>query len=197
MPSFLSIDVGIKNLAFSIFNTDDNKIIQVNRLGVLDVSRSCTVDVKDTESLLTSTINLVKDTFPEPFDYVIIENQPALKNPSMKTMQVTLYTLFLLRKTQEPHDIKHVVLYSASNKLKTSKMIPPEVLQDIMNNDNIARTNNAYNKRKKLSLAICKHFIDNGKIVMATESACSIYKNSKYADISDTLLQGLHFVSAL
>ena len=80
-------------------------------------------------------------------EHVVIENQPVLKNPKMKSIQMILFTYFLIRKeTIKLH------LVSAGSKLKFN--IKNE------ETDKIDKLTNKYLKRKKLAVEYCKYFIN-------------------------------------
>ena len=49
---------------------------------------------------------------------IIIENQPALKNPIMKSIQMIIFTYFNLRGKIDNNSIDKILFLSASNKLK-------------------------------------------------------------------------------
>lgn len=197
----LSLDVGIKNLAFALFESND-RCIHVKDIGTIDLSEDGQIDTKDIESLTKSIIQNVNKRFSSiQLDHVVIENQPALKNPSMKTVQVTLYTLFMLRKVQHENPcsqkVHQVRLYSAMNKLKLSKLLPTQAMYEIENNDALKAVKNEYTRRKKLSIEICMYLIKNGQIVLTDELNIKLVKSKKRDDLCDSLLQGFHFVNAL
>ncbi len=78
--------------------------------------------------------------------HVVIENQPVLKNPKMKSIQMILFSYFLIKKeTIKLH------LVSAGSKLKFN--IKNE------ETEKIEKLANKYLKRKKLAVEYCKHFI--------------------------------------
>ena len=54
---------------------------------------------------------------------IVIENQPVLKNPTMKSIQIMLYSYFLIKNK----NIKIIKLLNASNKLKVYKGQIPDV----------------------------------------------------------------------
>ena len=83
---------------------------------------------------------------------IVIENQPALKNPTMKTIQIILYTYYLLKKKNEIYTINMV---PANSKLKF------DITNDKINE--IKQIKNKYQKNKKLSIEYCKHFITNNE----------------------------------
>ena len=84
-------------------------------------------------------------------DRIIIENQPVLKNPTMKSIQMILYTFFIehgLMKETSP--ITDIILFSARNKLKSYDGPTVE-----------CSLKNKYSKRKYLSIEYTKYFIKN------------------------------------
>jgi hypothetical protein len=102
--------------------------------------------------------------------HVVIENQPVLKNPKMKSIQMILFTYFLIRKeTIKLH------LVSAGSKLKFN----------IKNEDTekIEKLTNKYVKRKKLAVEYCKYFIKEDA------SKLDYFNNfSKRDDLADAYL---------
>ena len=72
-----------------------------------------------TNSADTNAANNSASTGRVPkYDYVIIENQPVIKNPTMKTMQVVIYTFFQTMKVLYGV-VDHVKFVSAAAKLDT------------------------------------------------------------------------------
>ena len=71
----------------------------------------------------------ILDTIPELLDakYVFIENQPCMKNPTMKSIQIIVYSYFIIKGLQNKDSNKeHIIFQSASNKLKVYKGPPVE-----------------------------------------------------------------------
>lgn len=82
---------------------------------------------------------------------IVIENQPVLKNPKMKSIQMILFTYFLIRKPEI-----NVKLVPASSKLKFN--IKNEEI------DKVNKVKNKYTRNKKLAIEYCKEFIkDNNE----------------------------------
>ena len=61
---------------------------------------------------------------------IIIENQPVLKNPTMKSIQIMLYSYFLIKNK----NIQIIKLVNASNKLKVYKGHVPKEENEIISN---------------------------------------------------------------
>ncbi len=130
-----SWDVGIYNLSYCILEendiTKDIKILKWDIVNLVDNDSQ-----KKNRTLLFENIPIKLNQIPEllEVDYVFIENQPVLKNPQMKSIQMILYSYFLfygvtdgitLQITRDDgtieektHKIKSVDFCSASNKLK-------------------------------------------------------------------------------
>jgi hypothetical protein len=79
-----------------------------------------------------------------------IENQPALKNPTMKSVQMILYTYFLINLKNKKYSLN---LVSARNKLKFD-----------LENEDIKETKKItdnYKKNKKLAIDFTREFLKN------------------------------------
>jgi hypothetical protein len=58
---------------------------------------------------------------------VLLENQPVLQNPTMKSIQMFVYSFFVLKSVEEPHcRVTSVQCYIATNKLKVAPAISIE-----------------------------------------------------------------------
>lgn len=130
-----SWDVGIYNLSYCILEEDDvSKEIKILKWDIVNLVD--TEAQKKNRTLLFKNIPVKLNQIPEllEVDYVYIENQPVLKNPQMKSIQMILYSYFLfygitdgilIQKSCEDgsieeynHKVKSLDLCSASNKLK-------------------------------------------------------------------------------
>lgn len=126
-----SWDVGIYNLSYCILERDDVtreiRILQWDIVNLVDNESQ-----KKNRPLLFQNIPIKLNAIPEllQVDYVYIENQPSLKNPQMKSIQMILYSYFLMygvtdgilvedaEGNQVEHKIQGIEFCSASNKLK-------------------------------------------------------------------------------
>ena len=222
----LSFDVGIKNLAYCLLNSEDNSI---EDWGILNISvdpvcehqmknRKCDNTakkmIKDTEFKLCTShckIKQYKDKklrnvrkIENPMfelgkrivkklndkvnflnvDIVCIENQPALKNPTMKSVQMILYSYFLMNGT-----INNIQMINARNKLKVYK--GPYVICPYEDNKK-----NKYKINKYLAIKYCGNMIFENKKI--DKKFHQLYDESKKKDdLSDAYLQGIYYIEKI
>tara|TARA_Y100000780_G_C13365121_1_gene294416 strand:- start:19 stop:531 length:513 start_codon:yes stop_codon:yes gene_type:complete len=115
-------------------------------------------------------------------DNVLIENQPTLKNPTMKTISTFLFSYFIMKKyegkTKETMEIKFC---SPSNKIK---------MGGIKATDKVSKTNesNVYKITKGLGVKICKLLVEHNE-----DYVKMLEKHKKQDDMADAFLQSLIF----
>jgi hypothetical protein len=116
---------------------------------------------------------------------VLIENQPSLKNPNMKTIASILYSYFVIRgiidkeKTKSPiHNVKFI---SPSNKLKVDKLVTQNKL------DKAKDKKEYYEITKGLGKIYC--------ITLIKETEKEFLKpHIKQDDLCDCFLQGFQYL---
>tara|TARA_B110000208_G_scaffold192009_1_gene261746 strand:+ start:2146 stop:2814 length:669 start_codon:yes stop_codon:yes gene_type:complete len=170
----ISWDIGIKNLAYCLF--EDNTIIDWN---IIDIS----IPTKKKKLNLISE-KLIKNVNNDKYlnvDYVLIENQPCLKNPTMKSIQMILYSIYMIHKCN--NNTINILLINASNKLKV--YTGPEI--------ELGRVyKSKYTIRKKMAIRHTQYFLkDNPKQLLYLNN------HKKKDDLCDTYLQGLYFYKKL
>jgi|TARA_R110002074_G_scaffold401939_1_gene602479 hypothetical protein len=105
---------------------------------------------------------------------VIVENQPSLKNPTMKTIQMLVYSYFLIK--SEPIRLDMI---NARNKLKAYN--GPKINCDIKDR---------YKLNKFLAIKYCDYMIKN-----EGQTYIELFNNSKKKDdLSDSYLQGMYYL---
>ena len=120
-------------------------------------------------------------------DYVVIENQPSLKNPRMKSIASTIYDYYLIRgiiyKNITKSNIKQVKFISPSNKLKIINENDNKELIKLKNNES-----KSYKLTKSLSIKYCNELISHLDIWKTFFN-----NNKKKDDLADSFLQGVYF----
>ena len=142
--------------------------INVNKIDILELYK-CLID----------SLENYKHRFMD-VDEILIENQPALKNPKMKTIQVAIYTYFFIRCFTDKCStrLNNIKQISASNKLKIYDGPPVE-----------SNAKNKYAKNKDLSIKYCEYFIKNN-----TQMLDYFKSEKKKDDLADSFLQGLYYI---
>ena len=124
----LSWDVGIINLSYCILEKNEMGI-KILQWGIINLME--TPEMKKNRNLLFE--NIPKKLHELPYllnvDKVVIENQPSLKNPQMKSIQMIVYSYFLMYGKVlniNENKIMDIDFCNASNKLKVYK--GPEII---------------------------------------------------------------------
>lgn len=171
----LSFDVGIRNLAYVLIETEPDNL-STHRIIKWEVVELCP---KDCKAALTSNIvigqniisHLDKEFHNLSFDFIIIENQIGQNAIKMKTVQNMLNMYFITKGYGE----NEIINYNAVHKLKHF----------------IGSTKTTYAQRKKLSKQITEQIC----IVHYDKDTIAYYKKyKKKDDLADCLLQGLDFM---
>jgi len=114
---------------------------------------------------------------------VLIENQPSLKNPTMKTIATLIFSYFVMRgiidKNTTKSNITDVRFISPSNKLKVNK--------ENTNNELVKNEKEKYICTKKLGVKYCSLLIND-----ADKEILNKYK--KKDDMCDAFLQGFQYI---
>ncbi len=145
------------------------------------------------QKIRETTIKLINilDTHDEFMECkeVLIENQPAMKNPVMKRIATTLYTYFIMKSsTTSKHPnckITNVKFICPSNKLKLS----PKTIQQINDTDNERK---AYILTKQMSVHICLALLK-----CDPDTKNDIMKLKKKDDTCDAMLQAYYYAFCL
>lgn len=112
--------------------------------------------------------------------YVLIENQPALKNPTMKSIQMIIYTFFIMDGVMvEPSPIESIHMVNARNKLKVYK--GPKIE---------CNKKGKYAQNKYLSIEYTSKMITNEEVKFKEQYSSSKKKD----DLADAYLQGIYWI---
>jgi len=112
---------------------------------------------------------------------VIVENQPSLKNPTMKSIQMIVYSYFLVNGIcKDDSSIIGLEMINARNKLKVYKGEP--IKCDIKE---------TYKRNKYLAVQYCEKMI-----IDEEQKFIDLYNDSKKKDdLSDSYLQGIYYLN--
>lgn len=197
MKTVLSFDIGIKNLAYCLFRYDprssDNFDFEIVDWNILDISITEKKNVIDCQS--NKLFQILHDTFGnKEIHYVVIENQPVLKNPIMKTIQIMVYSYFKIAKMLQ-EEIESVCMVNAGNKIKFAfNCIQPFLKKDgdeeFNNIPTIINSKSKYKDTKNASIEYVRALLSKKNHI---EQKTYFDEFKKKDDLADTLLQGLYF----
>lgn len=138
----------------------------------------------DLFKLSQNCINELKTIQLDEISCVLIENQPALKNPTMKSIQMIIYTFFIMNGVMNKESkIEEVHMINARNKLKVYK--GPNVECPYEDNKK-----NKYKINKYLAVKYCHNMICD-----ECEEIKLIFDSSKKKDdLADCYLQGIYYI---
>ena len=111
-------------------------------------------------------------------DHIIIENQPVLKNPTMKSVQMILFSFFISNESTTKK-FKNIALVSASNKLKVFK---GEINPDIKN------IKDKYKRNKAMAIEHCVKLLEADLTMNQTHIEFFNNYKSKRDDLADAYL---------
>ena len=139
---------------------------------------NCNANKMDLLILATRLMDIF-DEHPEfkNIPVIVIENQPVLKNPKMKSIQMIVYSYFV-QHNRNLTDFQ-IKLFSARNKLNVYNGPPVEV-----------NSKNKYTVRKKLSIEYTKYMIRNNP-----EYLEFLVDHNKKDDLCDCFIQGACFLN--
>ena len=143
---------------------------------------------------LMADITKNTDINSDMIDYILIENQPSLKNPKMKTIQVLVYSYFMIRTKIDVVDTDNndncdnmtntpnIQFISALGKLKYCK---DEEIEKMFNH-----LKSKYTIRKKKGIEYCKLYMGDKDIANNN----FFESNKKKDDLADSYLQAIQFM---
>ena len=194
----LSFDIGIKNLSYCLVKSELNnnninkiEIIDWDIINILkDNEKVKSINIDELSKRLYIKLNEVfKD---KEFDIVLLENQPVLKNPVMKSVQMLIYGFFLYQKTNLIKNIKLIKLINASNKLKIELLLNnefKELKKIIDNKDYNTKLKYSINKKKAIDYTLL--YLDYIKLNNYKEFF-NLHK--KKDDLADSFLQSIYYI---
>ena len=191
----LSFDIGIKNLGYCILYKDlsinNEKNLIIHKWGIINIledNEKC----KDIslDEIATRMYKRLQDEFlEENITEVLLENQPVLKNPVMKSIQILIMGFFKYESIILGREIKLIKLINASNKLKLGKK-----LIQFNESEDILKIKTKYNRNKKLAILYTNYFLEKELYSDYNKYNTLFNEHKKKDDLSDAFLQGLYYI---
>ena len=156
--------------------------------GILPICDKESGEIKKNKMGVYERMPTILNSIPELVNVsdVLIENQPSLKNPTMKSVQIMLFSHFVFYKQNgekllgTKSTIENVECMSATNKLKVYD--GPEI---------VCKQKSKYSQRKFLAKEHTKYFLAK---YGEDEYLEFFNENKKKDDLADSYLQGLFFL---
>jgi hypothetical protein len=137
----------------------------------------------------------------------LIENQPVLKNPTMKTIQIIIYTYFRNLKTNEGKLLRDIMLVNANCKVRfVHNVLTPHFALEVRSPNNGTKqgtrtlktggTNGTsgslkYRQNKEIAVRAVASLLTNQPHHDTSLRYFNVCR--KKDDLADTILQGLYF----
>lgn len=174
----VSFDVGIKNLAVCVLEKKEGSpgfdIIDWKILHLVDRDKKMgRVNIQELADKIYFTLHEEFDSAGY-IDHVLIENQPVMKNPVMKTVQMLIFGYFQGGKVASK--VGSIHLMSARSKLNVSKVV------------RVTDMKTSYQNNKKSSVATTREYLRE-----SSSSLCIMEGNKKKDDLCDAFLQAVYF----
>ena len=195
MTRILSIDVGIKNLGLCQLNYEDNnnddicEDVKIELLDSLDITQFIDIKKKMNANkipILLLARGLIKGltdysiNLTNKIDYIIIENQPFMKNPRMKSAQMIIFSFFVNKfLNNEDTDIR---MFLPKNKLNVYTGPPVE-----------CKLKSKYSQRKFKSIKYTEYML----LKYNSDFITKFNNSKKKDDLADSYLQGITFLNQL
>ena len=166
-----------------IYNVND--FLKINR-----AKTTSKFDINQLGNALFQELDKIKSTILDA-STILLENQPVLKNPTMKSIQMFLYSYYLLRimdakDSGSSIDAKKIQCYCASKKLDLIVFLPE--LEQKRITELIDKVNSGYQKNKKMAIMMVE------SILQSNQKWLSYFKgHPKQDDLADSLLMTLHY----
>ena len=173
-----------------------NEFLKINR-----AKTTSKFDINQLGIALFQELDKIKEKVLDA-SIILLENQPVLKNPTMKSIQMFLYSYYLLRIMESSRSVitntdtssrptnvlnnKKIQCYCASKKLDLIIFLPET--EQVRINEVIEKVNSGYQKNKKTAIMMVETLLQNNPKWL------SFFKgHPKQDDLADSLLMTLHY----
>ena len=166
--------------------------VDADFLKINNVKNAGKIDINQLGMALFQELDKMRAIITNP-NVILLENQPVLKNPTMKSMQMFLYSYYLMHilegnKSKGIAGLgeKHIQCYTASKKLDLIKFFPAGEQARI--SGLLSKVKIGYSRNKKMSILMVEYLLkDNAKWMQFFKG------NPKQDDLADSLLMTLHY----
>ena len=180
MKHVLSFDIGIKNLAYCLMNIDNWEILEWDIKDISNGGKDNNVDTLADNIIEFLDDLLLRNDSVAQLD-ILIENQPVLKAPKMKTIQLIIYSYFKIMNNHGMRESKP--MFVSAGKKNT-----------YMKSNGYTLIPKNYKSNKETSIKMITDYLRNIKKEKELEKLNSYKKKD---DIADSLIQILAFYNCV
>jgi hypothetical protein len=176
----LSFDVGVRHLAYADVSVTGADAYTIHRWNLVDVTGGR--KLRGVDELSAAIIDVLDRELFDPavrYDHVLVENQPANKNPAMKSVQMVICTYFAVLR-HYVGNVASVRMVSATRKL-TLRHAPPSCRDAA----------DEYRQRKAQAVYCCEHYL--AEVFKSPAATTQLAASKKKDDLCDCLLQAVWF----
>lgn len=127
--------------------------------------------------------------FTPDIDIILIENQPAFKNPKMKSIQMILYSYFLIRYQIDMKGKLDIHFMMANNKLKVK--LPDSQVEEQYQKQVTQKFKTKYQRFKELAKKYCSYYLIHQESL--NHWIPEYEKHQKKDDLADTFLMCVYY----
>lgn len=162
-------------------NQELNNIIKKSQLKAIKKEKCSFTDSKELATIMYNKLNDIPELLN--VNEILIENQPSLKNPVMKTVSCLLFGYFIMKCITDKKDSKvNVRFMCPSNKLKVTDEGSMEIIKQ-------SADNKKYKLTKDLSVKYTKILLKDNNVWLDY-----LNKYKKQDDMCDCFLQGYYYL---
>ena len=178
-----------KHITEMIKSATEPVITAADFLKINRAKTTAKIDINHLGVALFQELDKIRTDITAP-GIILLENQPVLKNPTMKSMQMFLYSYYLMREMERSGGLgdKSLQCYTASKKLDMIKFFPEKEQTRINNILDSVKT--GYQKNKKQSIMMVEYLLSGNPNSKWLEF---FNKHPKQDDLADSLLMTLHY----
>lgn len=155
------------------------KEVKTMSIGLTDIGKTLYTKLNDIENINTT-------------DTILLENQPVLKNPTMKSVQMLLYSYFIINGIMDANPDMYIKCYAANKKNNLINLLEEDERNIIKERIKLIK-GNEYAKRKKETIYITEILLNQ----FHDENMFKIkFKNAKKQDdLADSFLMTLYYLN--